>query len=161
MEMIVYGRDNIPGASHWTIVHARRCTHRWCSTFAPMRPQSYVARPKALPGHVLLGRAVPSLLRGDTVVSMASWAPRHSVRPSATISILRPFECVKRCKVHVAHEHVRGHSSACLPACLRCCALMWEPTLPQHPCLRARCAMMAKHVKLAATSAGAVRQGGR
>ena len=47
------------------------------------------------------------------------------------------------------------------PERLRCCALEREPTVHQHPCLWARCAVMAKHVKLAAASAGAVRQGER
>ena len=66
-----------------------------------------------------LGLGDPSLHRGDTiVVSTANCAPRHSVSPSATISSLRPSS-VERRQVHIAHKHIRGHPSTCLPADLR------------------------------------------
>ena len=67
------------------------------------------------------------------VVSMASWAPCHNDKPSATISNLRPSSALEGCKIHVAHERVRGDPSACLSADLRCSAFKRESSLPQDP----------------------------
>ena len=80
------------------------------------------------------------------VVSMANWAPCHKDRPAATDLQPASIKRVEGCKVYVAHEHVRGDQSACLSANLRCGALERKPSLPLHPCLRARCVMVAKYV---------------
>ena len=79
---------------------------------------------------------------GETkVVSIASCAPCHKVRPSATTSKRLPSKLLNTAKSM---------------------SLTWrlvETRAPARHC--ARCAMMAKHVKLAATSAGAHGQGTR
>ena len=120
---------------------------------------------------------LPAACQNDTVVVCSSWPGRpipperrHHRRVNGQLGSLpqcqtvrqslqcAPVQRVENCQVRVADEHVRGDPSACLPPDLRCGALKKKSSLPQHPCLWARCAMVAKHVELAATSAGAVRQ---
>ena len=57
--------------------------------------------------------AVPSRCNGETmVVSMASWAPRNKVNPSATTSNLLPSKTLKAARSK--YEDVCGHASSSL-----------------------------------------------
>ena len=83
---------------------------------------------------------------GDTILS--SCAPQR-VNPSATTSNRR---------LSKASKAARSMSRTNMLDITRAPPSVHVASPPQHPCLRTRCAMVAKLVK-AATSAGAVRQG--
>ena len=64
------------------------------------------------------------------------------------------IQVVEFCQVHVSDVEVGGNSSSGLSAYLGRSDLQRVAPSPQYPCHGARCTMMAKFVKLAATSAG-------
>ena len=64
-------------------------------------------------------------------------------------------ECLWCQHVQIANHDVRGHTGATFTANSGHCILHSKPPPRQQPRLRTRCTMMAKGVKLAATSAGA------
>ena len=69
------------------------------------------------------------------------------------------IQCIEVTQIHVADEHVRGDSCPCFATDLCSRTFQREPTPPQDPCHLARCAMVAKRVELAATSASTQGQG--
>ena len=71
----------------------------------------------------------------------------HNFQPASV-------QIVEHCQVHVSHVHVRGDPGPCLAADLSSSALERKAPSPQDPSHSTRCTMVAKHVKLAATSAG-------
>ena len=96
--------------------------------------------------------------RGETnVVSIASCAPRHKLKPSAT-SNLRPSKALNSPRsMSLTHTFVATRA----PASRQICAAAHSKgnsLLPNTP-VSTRCAMVAKHVELTATSAGAQSEG--
>ena len=88
--------------------------------------------------------AVPSRCNGDTnVVSMATCAPCHRVKPSATTSSLRPSSTLTSAK---SKSRTKVLVLTLAPASLHLCRslLQREPSPAQDPCHTARCSMMAK-----------------
>ena len=88
------------------------------------------------------------------VVSMASWAPSEQGQPVCHNLESSAIQDIEGREVQVSHEDVCGHASSGLPADLSCGHLQRISTASQNPRLGARCTMMAKRLKLAATSAG-------
>ena len=88
---------------------------------------------------------------GEETGVVASWAPCQTVCDNLQTPSI---QVVELCQVHVPHVEVGGNSSSSLSAHLGRSDLQRVAPSPQHPCHGARCSMMAKFIKLAATSAG-------
>ena len=116
-------------------------------------PSSSLLQSCTIHGRCSGSRCAIAAHRGDTiVVSMASCAPCHCVKPSATSS-LRPSNllCCAR-----PRSRTNTLVDTRTPASRQTWGtLQQQPPSPQNSCLCACCSMVSNYVKWAATSAGA------
>ena len=129
----------------WPFLHSGRPLPQREPPIEPAHPLPTVRDRFFLSGGVPPSRPLHLGLQHETVT-----LPRRHHHLQAT-----SIQIVVGSQVHLAHRDVGGHSGSCLSAHLCSRTFKREPPLPQNPCHSTRCTMMAKHITLAATSAGA------